>query len=66
MASYGWCTVHLQVPQFVHATTTDSEWGDVCDQCAQEIVEARRTGEWIDGCDVRGMPIDRNHPWNKG
>jgi 5-methylcytosine-specific restriction endonuclease McrA len=40
-------------------------WQAICATCHEAVKKAaERGGNPMRGCDVNGMPLDPNHPWN--
>jgi 5-methylcytosine-specific restriction protein A len=67
----------LEVATTVHHLVAVTAGGDafpaidklesLCASCHNQITRCEQTGEnyRIKGCDIRGYPLDPNHPWNQ-
>lgn len=42
-----------------------SNWEPVCERCHNSACKQQDRGRPVKGCDLDGLPIDPNHPWNR-
>lgn len=43
----------------------ESNWQALCKRCHDSIKQTIEKSGYEKGCDVSGMPLDKNHHWNK-
>jgi hypothetical protein len=81
LSEHPWCAMHERRGTKVPATVVDhivphdgdlglfwdqKNWQGLCKHCHDAHKQRlEKSGREI-GCDVSGIPLDPNHPWNKG
>ncbi len=74
------CSFHLDRGQVVAASVVDhksphkgdpklfwdkSNWQSLCKQCHDSVKQRIEKSGNVAGCDVNGIPLDRNHHWSQ-
>jgi len=80
LAKHPLCVMHKAQGQVVQATVVDhiqphkndmklfwdsSNWQSLCKQCHDRHKQRLEKSGVVVGCDVNGIPIDRNHHWKQ-
>ena len=80
LAAHPLCRMHQEIGRTALAVLVDhirphrgdealfwdeDNWQPLCTTCHNSIKQAEEKGGSVRGCDLDGVPLDRNHHWNQ-